>query len=111
MSLQLAEQAYISGSAQALSAQAHPDLLQQMSAEALQSVVTSNLQRLGPLSAMTEIRGAADVPMVMLPGQAIPAAYEIDMQFGDTTATLHVGLAREAGNWLVKKFRLDAQLL
>ena len=70
----LARATYTSGMADSLIDSAHPAFLRQVSPAALQSTVSATLARLGPLTAMTEIRGAAQVPMLTYPAQEIPAS-------------------------------------
>jgi hypothetical protein len=84
----LARATYTSGMADSLIVSAHPAFLRQVSPAALQSTVSATLARLGPLTAMTEIRGAAQVPMLTYPTQEVTASYEINLLFGESRATL-----------------------
>ncbi|MFZ8989928.1 MAG: hypothetical protein ACO2ZJ_06255 [Pseudohongiellaceae bacterium] len=84
----LARATYTSGMADSLIDSAHPAFLRQVSPAALQSTVSATLARLGPLTAMTEIRGAAQVPMLTYPTQEVTASYEINLLFGESRATL-----------------------
>ncbi|MGA1054538.1 MAG: hypothetical protein ACO3S4_04405, partial [Pseudohongiellaceae bacterium] len=84
----LARAIYTSGLADSLIDSAHPAFLRQVSPAALQSTVSATLARLGPLTAMTEIRGAAQVPMLTYPTQEVTASYEINLLFGESRATL-----------------------
>ena len=84
----LARAIYNSGLADSLIDSAHPAFLRQVSPAALQSTVSATLARLGPLTAMTEIRGAAQVPMLTYPTQEVTASYEINLLFGESRATL-----------------------
>ena len=84
----LARATYTSGMADSLIDYAHPAFLRQVSPAALQSTVSATLARLGPLTAMTEIRGAAQVPMLTYPTQEVTASYEINLLFGESRATL-----------------------
>ena len=70
----LARATYTSGMADSLIDSAHPAFLRQVSPAALQSTVSATLARLGPLTAMTEIRGAAQVPMLTYPTQEVTPA-------------------------------------
>ncbi|MFZ9026782.1 MAG: hypothetical protein ACO2Z6_09020, partial [Pseudohongiellaceae bacterium] len=80
----LARATYTSGMADSLIDSAHPAFLRQVSPAALQSTVSATLARLGPLTAMTEIRGAAQVPMLTYPTQEVTASYEINLLFGES---------------------------
>ncbi|MGB1115553.1 MAG: hypothetical protein ACPG2Q_03920 [Pseudohongiellaceae bacterium] len=107
----LARAIYTSGLADSLIDSAHPAFLRQVSPAALQSTVSATLARLGPLTAMTEIRGAAQVPMLTYPTQEVTASYEINLLFGESQATLFIDLITQPGGWQVTAFRLDSPLI
>lgn len=109
--INITQQLYSSGSAATLMESLHTDFAQQMTPAQWQAVLNSQLQRLGSMTAMTEIRGEAAVPMVTYPGQRVAASYEIDMEFGETLTTLYVEMLRESTNWRITEYRLDAPVL
>ena len=107
----LARAVYTSGLADSLIDFAHPAFLRQVSPAALQSTVSATLARLGPLTATTQIRGAARVPILTYPTQEIPASYEINLLFGESQATLFIDLITQPGGWQLTAFRLDSPLI
>lgn len=109
--INITQQLYSSGSATNLVNSLHAELAQQQTPEQWQATVNSQLQRLGPMTAMTEMRGEAAVPMVTYPGQHVAASYEIDMEFGETLTTLYVEMLWENNAWRIREYRLDAPLL
>lgn len=60
---------------------------------------------------MTEIRGAARVPMLTYPTQEIPASYEIGLLFDESQATLFIDLITQPGGWQLTALRLDSPLI
>lgn len=109
--ISITQQLYSSGSSANLVNSLHADLAQQMTAEQWQATVNSQLQRLGPMTAMTEMRGEAAVPMVTYPGQRVAANYEIDIEFGETPTTLYVEMLWDGSDWRITEYRLDAPVL
>jgi len=109
--INITQQLYSSGAATSLINSLHADLAQQMTPEQWQATVNSQLQRLGPMTAMIEIRGESAVPMVTYPGQRMAASYEIDMEFGETRATLFVEMLWESSNWRITEYRLDTPMV
>ena len=109
--INIAQQVYSSGTIEPMVAAAHPELTRRMTSPQWQSMLDSQLRTLGAMTAMTEIRGEAAVPMVTYPGQLISASYEIDIQFDSSLNTLFIELTRESSNWRITAFRLDAPLL
>ncbi len=106
--INITQQLYSSGSATSLINSLHADLAQQMTPKQWQASVNSHLQRLDPMTAMTELRGEAAVPVMTYPGQRLAASYEIDMEFGATLTTLYIGMAWENNDWHITEYRLDA---
>ena len=66
----LARAVYTSGLADSLIDSAHPAFLRQVSPAALESTVSATLARLGPLTAMTQIRGAGSYTDLSGPGNS-----------------------------------------
>ncbi len=60
---------------------------------------------------MTELRGAARVPMLTYPTQEILPSYEIDLPFSESQATLFIDLITQPGGWQLTAFRLDSPLI
>lgn len=106
--INITQELYSSGSVANLVNNLHAELAQQMTPEQWQASVNSQLRRLGPMTAMTEMRGEAAVPMVTYPGQRVTASYEIDMEFGETLTTLYVEMLWQNNDWRITEYRLDA---
>lgn len=98
------------GDATTLIANAHPDLLEEMTAANLQAYLASVPARLGPLQAITAISGSSDFALLN-PGQTPAADYELQARFQRSEARIHLRLRRVDARWLISAFRVEAAAL
>lgn len=90
---------------------AHQQLLDQMTAESLNSYLVSVRARLGQLDAIAAISGASDVALIPLGAMAPTANYEIDLMFAGNPATAVMQMIYQQGAWQFTDYSVQSELL
>lgn len=110
LAIRISEAALERGDATLLVANAHPVWLESMSVADLQAYLASIPARLGPLQAITAIRGSSDFAL-LAPGETPSADYQLEARFQRSEARIYVSLRETDGRWLVSAFRVEAAAL
>ena len=97
--------------AQFLVDNAHPDYLLEMSEESLNKYIASTRCILGPLNAITAIRGASGVSLNPLGRGSTSSNYEVDLTFADGQVTALVSMIYQQRKWQFTDFVLESELL
>lgn len=97
--------------AEPLIGNAHPDLLAEIDRNGLQGYVTYIVRQLGELQSLEAISGGSSGSWLPFSGQPATASYRISLQFAEQPATAELSLEQLNGNWLIRQFRIAADLL
>lgn len=111
LAIAVTQEVLTSASAEALIRNAHPAMLDEIDSAGLQGYVSYIARQLGELQRLEAISGSSSGGWLPGAGKPATARYSISLQFAAQAATAELGLEQRNGDWLIREFRIAADLL